>query len=585
MAVRERLPGTVDTSLSETDLARGSGLIPIGPGGGGFHISDKVNASNSPHARTIPDWIADAGLNVKGFGAIGDGGLHPLSERYNSLARAQAVYPFATSLAQQIDWAAVQLALNTAAELKISQVVIPGGLYDFGGETAYISSFTPMNGIGPDVAPAVRGAGKTHTVIKVDNRYAFTVAEEAHFVRISGVQVLTTTGGFLHISNTYGVCGVELHDDYLNGCGTGFWALFAPGASQFLFPVTITDSHFRHIGNEYKGGVVYCTNSLGFTMGAGNFITRQTKDGPIIHLKNATAAHIGHFQMEGTAGNGGAPPSTNQAMILLDGNCFDITIETIWLEGCWDYFVLIASAAVVLDLKIKSVFAWQYAEGQGGKPSVSVLDMLGGPNSRRVRIEGFVYKNDNTVAGTGYIINDPTHGTYIQGFENQSSTSIQQLRLLSQRYRAPDAGGAAKSTALPGVREMETVVGGCTNPDAGAGGASFFRINLANHPDSIGDDTNYEGGMYEVSFFIASADKLHKVARVCRVIYDRAVAPHNFASVQTIGTDVTKNSAPTIGVVSVDRNGVLGINYTQAVAQPHSIYWSWKRTAPLSLNF
>jgi hypothetical protein len=65
MTVRERLPGTSDTSLSETDLARGYSTVPIGPSGvGGLHVNDKINASNSPHARTIPDWIADAGLNV-----------------------------------------------------------------------------------------------------------------------------------------------------------------------------------------------------------------------------------------------------------------------------------------------------------------------------------------------------------------------------------------------------------------------------------------------------------------------------------------------------------------------------------------
>lgn len=46
------------------------------------------------------------------YGAIGDGTLHPLSERFASLAAAQAVYPFATALTQSIDWAACQKAEN-----------------------------------------------------------------------------------------------------------------------------------------------------------------------------------------------------------------------------------------------------------------------------------------------------------------------------------------------------------------------------------------------------------------------------------------------------------------------------------------
>lgn len=42
------------------------------------------------------------------FGAIGDGVAHPLSERYSTLAEAQTVYPFATSLSEYIDGLALQ---------------------------------------------------------------------------------------------------------------------------------------------------------------------------------------------------------------------------------------------------------------------------------------------------------------------------------------------------------------------------------------------------------------------------------------------------------------------------------------------
>jgi len=55
--------------------------------------------------------VADALLgakNVDDFGAIGDGDLHPLHEKYATLAAAQVDYPFATSLSQSIDWAAWQ---------------------------------------------------------------------------------------------------------------------------------------------------------------------------------------------------------------------------------------------------------------------------------------------------------------------------------------------------------------------------------------------------------------------------------------------------------------------------------------------
>lgn len=58
---------------------------------------------------TISDKLAQT-ISVKDFGAIGDGTLHPLSEYYATLAAAQAVYPFATSLTNSVDRCAIQLA-------------------------------------------------------------------------------------------------------------------------------------------------------------------------------------------------------------------------------------------------------------------------------------------------------------------------------------------------------------------------------------------------------------------------------------------------------------------------------------------
>ncbi|HCP0786328.1 TPA: hypothetical protein OCP62_004361 [Escherichia coli] len=76
-------------------------------------------------------------LNVKQFGAIGDGSYHPLSEIYTSLPSARAVYPFVTSLTQSVDWAAWQAALNT-------------GKVVYGADNAYVITDTllPVSGGG-----------------------------------------------------------------------------------------------------------------------------------------------------------------------------------------------------------------------------------------------------------------------------------------------------------------------------------------------------------------------------------------------------------------------------------------------------
>lgn len=62
-------------------------------------------------------------IGVSWYGAIADGESHPLSERYATLGQAQAVYPFATSLTNEIDWCALQMALNSG-----NNIAVYGGL-------------------------------------------------------------------------------------------------------------------------------------------------------------------------------------------------------------------------------------------------------------------------------------------------------------------------------------------------------------------------------------------------------------------------------------------------------------------------
>lgn len=63
-------------------------------------------------------------VDVKNFGAIGDGLSHPLSEFYSTLTEAQGVYPHALALTDETDWAAIQAALNTG-----KNVYVPDGNY------------------------------------------------------------------------------------------------------------------------------------------------------------------------------------------------------------------------------------------------------------------------------------------------------------------------------------------------------------------------------------------------------------------------------------------------------------------------
>lgn len=74
-------------------------------------------------ATSVDTAIKTLSLLPELFGAIGDGNSHPLSTRYSSLAQAQTMaYPFATSLTQEIDYCAIQAALNKITGGQILQL-------------------------------------------------------------------------------------------------------------------------------------------------------------------------------------------------------------------------------------------------------------------------------------------------------------------------------------------------------------------------------------------------------------------------------------------------------------------------------
>ena len=89
--------------------------------------------------RTLQDKVSEF-VSIKDFGAIGDGVLHPLSERFSSLAMAQVAYPHATSLSQSIDWAATQAAINsgyTAVHAPAGHYMMSDGIDHKSGVTVF----------------------------------------------------------------------------------------------------------------------------------------------------------------------------------------------------------------------------------------------------------------------------------------------------------------------------------------------------------------------------------------------------------------------------------------------------------------
>lgn len=105
--------------------------------------------------------------NVKCFGAIGDGQSHPLSERFDSLAQAQWCYPHAQGLNEEIDWAAIQAAVNAE-----DSIFIPPGEYMLDSNSIKLDGAKHLVGVGTD-ATIIHYSG-SKAAMQVNSGLGFT---------------------------------------------------------------------------------------------------------------------------------------------------------------------------------------------------------------------------------------------------------------------------------------------------------------------------------------------------------------------------------------------------------------------------
>lgn len=78
--------------------------------------------------------------------SIGDGASHPLSGSFPTLAAAQAVYPHATALTDELAWAAIMSAI--AAAPSGARVYLPRGYYQIGDGTIAVTKNLTLGGVG-----------------------------------------------------------------------------------------------------------------------------------------------------------------------------------------------------------------------------------------------------------------------------------------------------------------------------------------------------------------------------------------------------------------------------------------------------
>lgn len=189
---------------------------------------DAVNVGY--RGRTVADRLNDT-INVKDYGAIGDGNSHPLSERYATLLQAQTDYPHAVALTDEIDWAAAQAAINAASTYSAGQnvaVYFPFGTFRVNRTLRVLRSRVVLRGADMYGTRLLRNTDYGDTVYFAD---ASPTTTRIFFVGISDMTLEMdaemNSGAHLHFSdaNTFNVQNIHMLDGFVSmrfrGCQNG----------------------------------------------------------------------------------------------------------------------------------------------------------------------------------------------------------------------------------------------------------------------------------------------------------------------------------------------------------------------------
>ncbi|EEQ2761745.1 glycosyl hydrolase family 28-related protein [Escherichia coli] len=201
-------------------------------------------------ARTQHDKNKDV-INVKDFGAIGDGNDHPLSEIFSTLSVAQIVYPFVTSLTQSQDYAAIQSAINAAKTINAA-VFLPSGQYVV-NSTISADYAVSMYGEG---GQGLRDVSSTHGPSSVRGTVIMSKVASGRTLSVSPAKYCfgLTLRDFA-IWGVNGQCDVGL---YLNSVG---WMGIVEGVNIQFFPNQaleigyIQDTYFTNCSFLQSGNV------------------------------------------------------------------------------------------------------------------------------------------------------------------------------------------------------------------------------------------------------------------------------------------------------------------------------------------
>jgi hypothetical protein len=240
-------------------------------------------------------------LTPQMFGAIADGATHPLSSVYANLPAAQAVYSFATSLTQEIDYCACKQMSNTAlgadgaehadANARLNRPMwITEGNYQFGNDTWLIRNASGIKMWGA-AKRATRISGN-NTILRFDGLWYSEIADLALLSLTNTAVVVLDIDGNVpgHPYATRGVQGNTFRNIFVDaGMSTQAVAMCRLGGSSGQGSEnTFSNIHFNSadfaiyyqngynaLNNTFSGGNFQGYNTNGFYLIAGQISIRD----------------------------------------------------------------------------------------------------------------------------------------------------------------------------------------------------------------------------------------------------------------------------------------------------------------------
>lgn len=218
--------------------------------------------------RALDDKLGDV-VNLKDFGAICDGALHPLSERFSTLAMAQVAYPHASSLTDSVDWAALQAFIDWAKNSGIQKTAYFSGTLISNkeitwrshaylrGDSRYTSVLKKAAGYNGRHIVSENFDALTGTASMTDPRtpYDFGLWEvtiDGQYIDAAKTTYTNTSGGGVFLYAT----GYQLKARILSQAGVGVW-LECTGAEDWSSPRQRQTYVNLTIGNTAEESLIF----------------------------------------------------------------------------------------------------------------------------------------------------------------------------------------------------------------------------------------------------------------------------------------------------------------------------------------